>query len=585
DRVIMLTTKEFELLSLFLANPRQVLTRELIMDKVWGYDFSGESNVLEVYVGMLRQKLEEAGEKTPDPYGTGCRLCIKGVTFVEPEKGLTWNLPESWKRVLDKMSLRMRLAAWYSSLVGLTLLVFGVFLYLFLSHNLFSEVDQSVTNQADQVVRSITVVGEYRFPLSQVVLPDVDVFATPDTYLQVVKENGEIAARSNNLGSQVLPLSRETLLYAVKGKGFYETIETGGQKLRIYNLPLTYNDRIIGILQVGRALATVERALSRLSLVLLVGGVGMVAIAGLVGWLLAGLALKPIGSLIQATARIQEAKDLQQQIPYDGPEDEIGELTATINDMLARLHSAYESLEESITSQKRFVADASHELRTPLTVIRGNVELLQKMGDVDPEARREVLADIASETGRLTRLVNDLLALARADTGIVMATESVNLLELLGDLERQAELIPSPARFAGLQQGDVPGQSGDTSVSGPREPIWVMGNEDYLKQLFLSITDNALKYTPPGGQVWLTLAEKQGWVGVSVHDTGSGIAKEDIPRIFQRFYRADRARVGRGTGLGLAIAQWIVEKHGGNIEVESEVGRGSTFTVWLPKEQ
>ncbi|MHB1167516.1 MAG: sensor histidine kinase [Carboxydocellales bacterium] len=468
-----------------------------------------------------------------------------------------------------RLSLRTRLTVWYSTVLSLTLLAFGVFLYLFLSHNLHQEIDQSVTNQANQVVRSITVVGDYPFPLSQVILPNVDVFATPDTYLQVVNENGEVIARSDNLGNQVLPLSRQTLLYAVKGKGFYETIEVVDQRLRTFNLPLTYRNKTIGILQVGRSLVPVDRALGRLSFVLFFGGLGTVILAAALGWFLAGLALRPLDHLILAAADIQEARDLQRRIQYEGPNDEIGVLTATINDMLGRLHTAYQSLEAAIATQKRFVSDASHELRTPLTTIRGNIELLQKMGDIDPEARQEVLADIAGETERMTRLVNDLLALARADAGLDMPKTSISLPELLEDLYRQVRLLPGKASFQGI----------DPSIAAG---ISVNANQDYLKQLFLIIIDNALKYTPAGGRVWLATRLKTGFVGITVHDTGTGIAPEDIPKIFQRFYRADRARVGSGTGLGLAIAKWIVDQHQGELQVESTPGVGSAFTVWLP---
>jgi signal transduction histidine kinase len=237
--------------------------------------------------------------------------------------------------------------------------------------------------------------------------------------------------------------------------------------------------------------------------------------------------------------------------------------------MLGRLHTAYQSLEAAIATQKRFVSDASHELRTPLTTIRGNIELLQRMGDIDPEARQEVLADIAGETERMTRLVNDLLALARADAGLNMPKTSVFLPELLEDLYRQVRLLPSEASFQGI----------DPSVAAG---ISVNANQDYLKQLFLIIIENALKYTPAGGRVWLATRLKTGFVGITVHDTGTGIAPEDISKIFQRFYRADRARVGSGTGLGLAIAKWIVDQHQGELQVESTPGVGSAFTVWLP---
>lgn len=473
----------------------------------------------------------------------------------------------SWR----DFSVRKRLTVWYTLVLSLMLLLFGVVLYAYLGHNLNQEIDQGVTNQAAQVVRSIQVVGEFPLPLRQVVLPDVDVFATPDTYLQVVNNNGEVIARSGNLGSQLLPMSRDTLLYAVKGKAFFETLQIGDQRLRIYNQPLIYNHNPIGILQVGRSLAPVDKALARLGFFLFVGGSFTVLLAGLLGWALAGMALQPIHHLIQATEEIQEAADLDRRIAYQGPADEIGVLTATMNDMLARLHNAYQTLEENIAAQKRFVADASHELRTPLTTIRGNIELLQKMGDADPEGRREIMADITGETERMTRLVNDLLALARADAGFSMEMQAVGLAPFLEDLNRQVLRLPGEAEYIGAA---APGE------------IQLWANPDYLRQLFLILIDNAFKYTPAAGRIWLTIERKPSLVGITVHDNGPGIAPEDQPKIFQRFFRADRARVGRGTGLGLSIARWIAEQHGGNLELKSTPGVGSAFTVWLkPVEQ
>jgi signal transduction histidine kinase len=244
----------------------------------------------------------------------------------------------------------------------------------------------------------------------------------------------------------------------------------------------------------------------------------------------------------------------------------VGQLASTFNDMLARLQSAYEKLEASYTAQRRFVADASHELRTPLTTIRGNVELLQKMGDEDPEVRAEALQDIKSEAERMCRLINDLLALARADAGQQPEKHPVALAPLLQEIFRQAQLLKGQVNF----EHDDPEMLGEAKL---------LANADYLKQLFLILLDNAFKFTPPGGTVKFSFHQAGNSLSFAIEDTGQGISPEDLPHIFERFYQANKTRGGQGTGLGLAIAKWIMEIHGGEIKVKSEPGRGSTFTV------
>ncbi|HWP29602.1 MAG TPA: ATP-binding protein, partial [Chloroflexota bacterium] len=206
------------------------------------------------------------------------------------------------------------------------------------------------------------------------------------------------------------------------------------------------------------------------------------------------------------------------------------------------------------------------ELRTPLTTIRGNVELLRRTRDLPPEEVEEALTDIASETQRMTRLVTELLQLARADAGLELPREPVRLDEVLRSVHRQTQ----------LHKPEVEVQ---LAVDGPAE---VLGSTDALQQLFLILVDNALKYTPAGGRVTLRLELQDGQYAARVADTGIGIDPEDLPHVFERFYRSTKVRQEGGTGLGLAIAKWIAEGHGGRITVVSTPGQGSTFTVWLP---
>jgi signal transduction histidine kinase len=445
------------------------------------------------------------------------------------------------------------------------MLVFGSFVFFLMERNLTAEADQNIARIAEDILNNAKIVG---LPL-RVVLPDVDVFATPNTYIQAVDRTGILAAQSENLGGQSMPLSEETLHKVAKGNAFYETVMSGRQSLRVYNQPLILNNQVIGVLQVGRSLEPTEAALNRLRLLMLFGGGISLFLTGTLGWLLAGAALKPIDRITETASAIEQAHDLDRRIDYSGPRDEVGRLAGTLNLMLERLQKAYRSLEEAEAAQRRFVSDASHELRTPLTTIRGNVELLRKMGDADPETRAEALADIAGESERMSRLVADLLVLARADASLKLRKDEVELEPFLAEVARQGSLLAGELDFTA---GDF------TALKGKK----VLGDYDYLKQLLLILIENAVNYTPAGGKVRLEAQVKEAAAEISVIDNGVGISEEDLPKIFERFYRADKARSGSGTGLGLAIARWIAGEHGGEIKVQSREGAGSTFTVCLP---
>jgi signal transduction histidine kinase len=225
------------------------------------------------------------------------------------------------------------------------------------------------------------------------------------------------------------------------------------------------------------------------------------------------------------------------------------------------------------------VADVSHELRTPLTTVRGNIDLLRRMGGADLAS----LNAIQDEADRMVRLVGDLLMLARADAGrLPIAHEIVEIDAVLVEVAQQARLLGGDRLYIDVECPPL----------DYGEPLTVLGDIDRLKQLLLNLSDNAIKHTPDGGRVSLCLAQSDGWVRLTVADTGTGIPPEDLPHIFDRFYRAEKSRwrkpatnqdsPGIGAGLGLSIARWIAEAHNGRIEVQSELGKGSAFHVWLP---
>ena len=267
---------------------------------------------------------------------------------------------------------------------------------------------------------------------------------------------------------------------------------------------------------------------------------------------------KPLEDIATVARQITRADDLSRRVPYANRPDEIGDLARAFNQTLERL-------ERLFRTQQRLLADVSHELRTPLTAIRGNLDLMSRMGEADPES----MAAIQAEIERMTRLVGDLLLLARADSGgLPLERQVVELDSVLFEVYRQVRMMDAPV-FIELVEVDQ---------------AIVMGDIDRLKQLFINLVENAIKYTPPGGEVQLSLSKKAGWAQLEITDNGIGIPAENLPHIFDRFYRVDKARTRAqgGSGLGLSIAQWIAQAHGGAIRVTSTVGEGSTFTVTLP---
>jgi signal transduction histidine kinase len=286
------------------------------------------------------------------------------------------------------------------------------------------------------------------------------------------------------------------------------------------------------------------------------------AIAGVVGWLTTQRALAPLEAVTQTALRITRADDLSRRISYQGPpDDEVGQLIHAFNQTLHRLENLF-------NTQRRFLADVGHELRTPLTVIKGNVDLIQRIGDFDEES----LSSIQNEVDRLTRLVGDLGLLAQAESGkLPLDIRLVELDTLLLEVLNEMSVLAQNKLM--LSMGEI-------------DQVLVCGDQDRLKQVLVNLVGNAINYTPSGGVVTLGLGKVEEQAKLTIQDTGPGIPSEDLPHVFERFYRGEKSRTrsrdGKGFGLGLSIAYWIIRNHGGSIEVESTLGEGSTFSVWLP---
>jgi two-component system, OmpR family, sensor kinase len=470
------------------------------------------------------------------------------------------------------MSIRIRLTLWYTGLLAISLVFFSLLLYSLLAGILLSVLDDRLAGQAQNVIRLIQSEND---PLTTirtgaVNLPPIDVFASQN-YIQIVDLDGHPVQLSENLRGQRLPAPAgfASDIQAGRAGGFTASLSRG-VRLRIYNMPIRLGSRVIGAIQVSQSLAALDDSLAIIRRLLLVGVLLSLFLASGGGFILARAVLRPIAAITDTAQRIAGTQDLGQRIPVAVPNDELGRLANTINAMLARLEVVFET-------QRRLVADVSHELRTPLTTIQGNVDLLRRGAVEDPGLRGEVLQAIGDETARMRRLVNDLLLLAQVDAGLQLHLQPVELDTLLLEVYRQAQVMVPPAPPSGMAQAI-------TVRLGAEDQACVLGDSDRLRQLLLNLVDNALKYTPAGGEVTLTLRRSDGWVKVLVADNGIGIAPDDLPHIFERFYRADPSRGGHGgSGLGLSIGQWIAQAHGGRLEVESELGKGSTFTLSLPE--
>jgi two-component system, OmpR family, sensor kinase len=469
------------------------------------------------------------------------------------------------------MSLRLRLTLWYTGILAAALLLVSIAVYFTLSFTLNQQTNQFLNARAQQFAVALRPAPNgppNRGTLIREVISNAVAAANPDTYAQFVGPDGVALSHTSNLPAG-WPLDKNIVDGALhSGDDFQQTVRTGDVVLRIDNIPLsTPDNQPLGVLQIGRDVSQQEASLAGLRRVLALASLSGIVVAFGAGWIVARQALRPIGRVAQTAQDIGDSRDFARRVQYSGPNDELGRLCTTFNNMLGHIQDAYQQIENALQAQRRFVADASHELRTPLTTIRGNIGLLATAPDVSNQDRREALDDMSSEAERMSRLVSNLLVLARADAGLHIPKQPVHVEDIMQDVYRQTRVLSDGValRLEHLQ------------------PVEVEGSPDYLKQLLLILVDNAFKNTPSGGEVRMADPVEDGFVRLTVSDTGKGIPADALPHIFERFYQADKSRTGGGTGLGLAIAKWIAEEHGGRIEAQSRLGAGSTFTVWLPR--
>ncbi|MBI5294736.1 MAG: HAMP domain-containing protein [Chloroflexi bacterium] len=452
------------------------------------------------------------------------------------------------------MSLRLRLTLLYSALIGIILLVFGTAVFMLVYVLQVNQVDEMLRLEAMDVIAVAQL--DQNGELDAITLPPLDMAA--NTFVQVWNRSGKLVAASTilkNINQSLDPYGQ------IASKPVYRDNTIRDFHVRVLSVPLKAGERTVGVLQVATSLSVADATQRDLFSAMLGSALVAVLLAAIISWVILSRALLPIEDITETVDQINRADDLSRRIPYrPQADDEIGEMVESFNQTLERLETLF-------TSQQRFLADVSHELRTPLTVIKGNVDLMRRMKQIDEES----LTSIDQEAGRLTRLVGGLLLLAQAESGkLSLSLRPVELDVLLVEVFQEMRVLAGAKVHVHLKEIDQ---------------LQVNGDRDRLKQVLLNLAANAIQYTPQDGDVFISLAKAGDQARIIVRDTGPGIPSEDLPHIFERFYRAEKSRTRSrtsGFGLGLSIAKWIVEHHNGRIEVESKEGKGTTFAIWLP---
>ncbi len=466
---------------------------------------------------------------------------------------------------LESVPIRLRLTIGYVTLVIVTVAVVGVSTLIVLENNLRRSVDEALWLRASRITRELDPgpAGQLdpvsvKAALSS--LAPQDEFAEPGIFVQIRDRDGAILASSPNLPPAVFAQAQSSMTSALGGQPDVTSIRVSDFRVRVLAVPIVSAGEVIGVALLGESLHPLDVTFRQIEQILLLASAGITLLALGAGWWLTGRALGPVAAVTRGARHITLTGQFDQRIPSPAAHDELGDLIATFNDMLSRI-------EMTLRRQREFLADASHELRGPLTVIRGNLDLL--VMDLPEDERAECVREAVSEVARMTRLVSDLLFLAEADAQETVAREEVFLDQVVRGAWQRARAVDGDQHEVILERQDA---------------VAVLGDAGRLDQLIWNLVENALRYTPPGGKITLAVHDHGSVAEIVVADTGIGIPPEHLPRIFERFYRVDRARsrAEGSSGLGLAIVKQIAEAHGGQVRVRSEPGKGSIFSIVLP---
>jgi heavy metal sensor kinase len=457
-------------------------------------------------------------------------------------------------------SIRVRLTAWYLVMLAFGLGLFGIGSWFAMRASAFDTINEELEDRIRgvekfmklQIAALSPVEIRDEFREHSVLGPGGDLF-------QVCNEKGEWLYRSAVLESSQVPIR---LPSQVGDRPVYESLTVQATPVRFATGRVIVNGHPYTI-QVAAPLHEFNQALERFRLILWLVAPVLLIVAGLGGYWISRRALRPVDQITNAAESIS-IRNLSDRLEVPKTSDELQRLSETLNRMLNRLDTSVQRISQ-------FTADASHELRAPVSLIRTTAELAVQGGRANTEYHEDMV-QILAEAERTTRLIESLLLLARADAG-------------QGGLQLELTNISTSLREA-IEQGRVLAaeKAVDLAPDLSPAPIVVRGDGEALRRLFFILIDNAIKYTPEGGRVQIQLEERNAHATIKIADSGIGIAEPDQVHIFDRFWRADkvRSRGMGGAGLGLSIARWIVDQHGGSIEVQSKLGEGTTFTVDMP---
>jgi two-component system, OmpR family, sensor kinase len=467
-------------------------------------------------------------------------------------------------RILD--SVRVRLTLWYVSILAFVLVVFSVVVYELLSRSLNERVDdglRSVVAVATVSLTHDTEEGQTRQGAAQSTLAEL---FNQQQVMAIFDESGTLLARNEHV--TFYPGMPDPGSFSDQDVHFYtESEKTSGDHYRValrrVLIPPANTPYLIVVSQSLRAL---EQELETLREILIYVVPVALLMAGVGGWFLARKSLAPVVAMSER-ARLMGAGDFNEKLPVANPRDELGQLATTFNELLGRLSAAF-------SQQRMFMADASHEMRTPLSVIHITAGVTLEQPHRDEMEYRESIKTMDEQTQRLTRIVEDMFTLARADSGRYPLHKSRFYID---------ELIDETARAASVLAS---GREVTVGVINSPDSTF-FGDEDLLRRMILNLLDNAIKHSRPAGSVRLRLTRHDQEYNIEVSDTGTGIPPESQPSIFERFYRADKARSrsdahGGGAGLGLSISRWVAEAHGGSLRLAHSDNTGTTFVATLP---
>ncbi len=461
------------------------------------------------------------------------------------------------------MPIRWRLTLFIALAIGAILLILGIVLYFLLREALLSNVEDTARARALHAARSVRSEGDLDAEeIEQLTLDGVFV----------IVRDGQGRALSETIGlasGAVDPVWREALATGEPASG--KARFSGDELDYVYAVPVHPQQGNARVVEAGKSYESALEVAEAVGAIL-AAGIGVAFVLSIGGaYLLARAALRPVEGVTSA-ARTMGEGDLAKRLPVANPGDEIGRLATTINGLLARLEAAFARREEVLSRQRRFAADASHELRTPLTSISGHARMLDEWAlDGDKETARRSVGAIRREAGRMRGLVEALLTLTRGDEDAPLDVGRHDLGAVAREAAETAE---------NMAEGKV-----SVEFVPPEDEVVATFDRERVLQVASIFLDNAVKYTQVGGNVTVRVGQGEDRVELAVSDTGVGIPEDQLPLVFERFYRADAARTEEGVGLGLSIARQIAEAHGGTIRANSKAGVGSTFVLLLPRQK